>query len=486
MPSTEAPGSTILLIATGLIYYMNLTQIFPSRHAKGGTAELLVIAFPMIISTACDGIMTFTDRLILSRLGPEQMNAAMGGGIAMQLMIFFFIGLTGYTTALVAQYYGAGQKRMAGVAAFQAIIISFIAYPLILLCRPLAHAYFDFMNLPPVQLEYQIQYFNIIVFGTLIGILRNSLGCYFSGIGRTRIVMNANISAMIINVVLDYLLILGKFGFPMMGIKGAAYATITASACGLLILIFAYLGKENRDEFGISGSFRFDLKVMKKLIYFGYPAGVEFFLNFLAFSALIFIFHSQGNVIATASTITFNWDLVSFIPLIGIEIGVTSLVGRYMGAGDPKTAHIAAMSGIKTGLYFSVVVLILFLTIPGTLVTIFRPDVPVDIFNDAVPIAKTMIRLASLYVLLEAVMVAIVGALRGAGDTHFTMLISVAAHWTMLPVVYVIMNVLHMSAIAGWLGLIVFFMLFCGVLILRYRSGKWQKIRVVEAAGSSS
>jgi MATE family multidrug resistance protein len=265
-----------------------------------------------------------------------------------------------------------------------------------------------------------------------------------------------------------------------MGIAGAAYATITGSVCGLIILIAAYFGNKNWQEFHIAGSFRFDPKVMRKLLYYGYPAGLEFFLNFLAFSALIFLFHSQGNVVATASTIMFNWDLVSFIPLLGIEIGVTSLVGRYMGAGDPATAHHAAMSGIKTGFFYSVVILILFIFIPGPLVMLFRPDVPVDIFNEAVPIAKTMIRLASLYVLAEAVMVAIVGALRGAGDTHFTMLISVAAHYTMLPVVYLIMNVLHMSAVAGWLGLIIFFLLFCVVLIMRYRSGKWQRISVIQ------
>ncbi|HEX2395483.1 MAG TPA: MATE family efflux transporter [Bacteroidales bacterium] len=459
---------------------MNLTKIFPSRHDRGGTAELMTIAFPMIISTACDGVMTFTDRLFISRIGPEQMNAVMGGGVSTQLMTFFFIGLTGYTTALVAQYYGAGQKHLAGVVAFQAFIISFIAYPVILLCRPLIHMYFNLMDLPLVQLESQIEYFNIVIFGAISGILRNSLSCYFSGIGRTRIVMTANLAAMIINVVLDYVMIFGKLGLPAMGVKGAALATVTGSACGVLILIFAYIGKSNRREFHISETFRFDRNVMKKLLYFGYPAGIEFFLNFLAFNTLIFLFDSHGNVVATASTIMFNWDLVSFIPLIGIEIGVTSLVGRYMGAGDPKTAHRAAMSGIKTGLYYSVVILILFLAIPGALVSIFQPQFEVDIFSQAAPIAENMIRLASLYVLLEAVMVAIIGALRGAGDTHFTMLISVLAHWTMLPVVFVIMNVLNKSAIAGWLGLIIFFLVFCGVLILRYRSGKWQQIKVVE------
>jgi MATE family multidrug resistance protein len=178
----------------------------------------------------------------------------------------------------------------------------------------------------------------------------------------------------------------------------------------------------------------------------------------------------------------FNWDLVSFIPLLGIEIAVTSLVGRYMGAGDPETAHRAAMSGIKSGILYSIVILLLFLLVPGPLVMMFEPDGPDKVFTEAVPIAKSMIRLASLYVLVEAVFVAIVGALRGAGDTHFTMIVSVTGHWTFLPVLFILMNVLKMSAIAGWLGLIIFFLLFSLVLIMRYRSGKWKDIKVVTQA----
>jgi MATE family multidrug resistance protein len=469
--------------ATGYnLFFMPFNQLFKMKEEKGGMAELLVIAFPMIISTACDGVMTFTDRLFLARLGSEQMNAAMGGGIAMQMMIFFFIGLTGYTTALVAQYYGSGKKNMVAVAAFQAIIIALVAYPFVLLCKPLAYGYFNIMHVPAEQLKYQVVYFNIVIYGAVVGILRNSLGCYFSGIGRTKIVMVATVIAMLVNVGLDYVLIYGKLGFPAMGIKGAAIATVIGGICGLIILIVAYVGKKNWHEFQIAGSFHFDAKVMRKLLYYGYPAGIELFLNFLALSTMIFIFHSHGSAVATATTIMFSWDLVSFIPLLGIEIAVTSLVGRYMGAGDPDTAHRAAMSGIKTGIFYSVIILFLFLLIPGSLVMVFRPNVADPVFNEALPIAKSMIRLASLYVLVEAIMVAIVGALRGAGDTHFTMLISVAAHWTMLPVLYFIMNILGMSAVAGWLGIIIFFLIFCFVLVLRYRSGKWQQIKVVDIA----
>lgn len=446
---------------------------------KGGIAEMLAIALPMVVSTACDGVMTFTDRMFLSRLGPDPMNAAMAGGVAMQAMMFFFIGLTGYSTALVAQYYGSGKKLMAPVAAFQAILISLAAYPLILLFRPLVANLFPMLGVPDGQLGYQVAYFNIVIYGVGISLVRNSLSCYFSGLGKTRIVMIASLVAMIVNVGLDYVMIFGKLGFPVMGIEGAAIATVAGGFCGLVILVAAYLSKTNRIAYRVLQSFHFNREAMRKLIHFGYPAGLELFLNFIAFSAMIVLFQSRGTAAATASTIMFSWDLVSFIPLVGIEIAVTSLVGRYMGAGDPDTAHKAAMSGIKTGIFYSMVILLLFVLIPEQLALAFRPEAGSNAFNEALPMAKTMIRLASLYVLAEAMTVALVGALRGAGDTRWTMMATVTLHWTFVPVLALMFFVFEMSAVAGWLALIIAFLTFCIFLYKRYRSGKWKSIHVV-------
>jgi multidrug resistance protein, MATE family len=433
---------------------------------------------PMVISSACDGVMTFTDRLFLARIGSDQMNAAMGGAVAMGVLTFFFVGLTGYTTALVAQYYGASEKEKTTVAAFQAIIVTLCAWPIVLAAKPLTAVYFQFMHIPESQIGYQNEYLTILAWGSLLSMMRLTLGCYFSGIGKTRIVMIASVTAMCVNVGLCYILIFGKFGVPAMGISGAAIATVTSSGCACGVLLVAYLGRVNRTDFGVMRSFHIDMPLMKKLFYYGYPAGLEFFLNLMAFSFMISIFHSQGRVVATATTILFNWDFVSFIPLIGIEIGVTSLVGRYMGADDPETAQRSAISGIKTGILYSAVILLLFVLIPESLVRVFSPGHASAEFEAAVPLASTMLRIASLYVLLEAILVAVIGALRGAGDTHFTMIASVTAHWTFVPILYCSFNIFNFSAVTGWILLVVFFFVFCAVFFARFRSGKWKRIRV--------
>jgi len=450
-----------------------------SAATAGGMRELLAIAVPMVVSQACDTVMMFTDRLFLSKLGPEQMNASMGGGLTCYVLMTFFLGLTGYSTALVAQYLGAGRKDRCATATMQAMLIALTAYPLILLARPLVHLAFARMGISAGQLAPQIEYFDIVIYATVIGLLRNCLSSFFSGIGRTRIVMVSAVTAMLVNVGMNYILIYGKLGSPALGVRGAAYGTVIGGVFGLGVLLTAYLSGQTRQTFRVWHSLRFDGDAMAKLLRFGYPAGVEMFLNLMAFNAMIVAFHAHSPATATAVTVMFNWDMVSFVPLIGIQIGVMSLVGRYMGAGQPDIAHRAAMSGLKCGSLYSLIILILFVGFPKDLVAVFRPEQVDAIFREAAPIAVRMIRIASIYVMLEAALVVFSGTLRGAGDTVWAMCVSVALHWLMLGILIVILYVLRLSPEAAWTGVVLSFLSFSFVFYHRYRGGKWRTIRMV-------
>jgi MATE family multidrug resistance protein len=446
----------------------------------GGVRELLAIALPMVVSHACDTVMTFTDRIFLSRLGPDEMNASMSGGLTSFMMMSLFLGLIGYTTALVAQYLGAGRKDRCAVATTQALLVCLAAYPMILLSKPLVFRAFELSGITPGQLVFQKQYFGILVYATIVGLLRTSLSSFFSGIGRTRMVMVAAFVSMVANIGLNYVLIFGKFGMPALGLRGAAYGTILGGLLGLAVLIAAYLGPTLRREYQVLQSFHFDREAMGKLLWFGYPAGIEMFLNVLAFTGMILAFHAHGPITATATTIMFNWDMVSFVPLIGVQIGVMSLVARSMGAGDPDTAHRAAMSGIKIGWGYSFIILILFAFFPETLVGVFQPVDPDPIFQQAAPTAVFMIRLASLYVMIETVVVVFSGALRGAGDTFWAMCISVTLHWLLLPILIVMLHWLDMSPEVAWATIVLNFLGFSYVYYLRYRNGHWRELRVIQ------
>jgi len=448
----------------------------------GGVRELLAIALPMVISSACEVVMTFTDRLFLSKIGSEQMAAAMGGGLTCYLMMTFVMGMTNFSTALVAQNLGSGRKEKCAYVLTQSLIVCLIAYPIILLLRPAGIWMFEFSKVEEIQLVPQVQYYNILIYAVIVGLVRNSLSCFFSGIGKTRVVMLSAMGAMAVNIAMNYVLIFGKYGFPAMGIRGAAIGTIVGGVFGLLCLTAAYFSPRNRKAFGVAKAFHFDWTIMKSLLRFGYPAGLEHFLNLLAFTIAIMIFHSEGADTSAAFTILFNWDMLSFIPLIGVQIGVTSLVGRYMGASEPATASRAAMSGLKIGWAYSALMMIMFVGFPEQLVEMFRPEDPLKLTNFAnniKPIALFLIKTVPFYIMLEAVVIVFCGALRGAGDTFWAMCISVSQHWLIVPIVYIIVKKTNLSAQWGWVAFIIIFMLFAGVFYLRYKSGKWKNIKVV-------
>jgi MATE family multidrug resistance protein len=450
------------------------------RYRPGGVRDILVIALPMFISQALDTGMIFVDRLFLARLNPELMNAAMGGGLTVFMMMSFFLGLTSYTTAMVAQYLGAGRKQMCGLVLTQAVIFSLFAYVPILLGRPFAYWLFDVMGVSTSQIIPQKIYFNILIYGALISLWRTNLSCFFSGIGRTRVVTVASFIAMIVNVVSNYSLIYGKWGLPAMGIRGAAFGTLAGGFTALVVLLFAYLRKKNVSEFGLKNSFRFDPIVFKKLLKFGSSTGCEMFLNILAFNAMVLVFHSQGLVTATAATIVFNWDMVSFVPLLGVEISVTSLVGRFMGGRSPEIAHQSVLSGLKVACVYSFVIMILFIFFTDLLVGVFRPLQADGIFDQAFPISVFMLRVACLYVLAEAVFVVFIGALRGAGDTFWAMIMSVSMHWFMLLIAVFVLRVMHLPPEIGWAVMVVSFIFFTFLVFLRYKSGRWKSIVVIE------
>ena len=465
-----------------LLTMRNDNENIKHPNLPGGVRELLVIALPMMVSQVCETLMMFSDRFLLARLGPEHMSAAMGGGLTCFLFMTFFIGLTNFAGALVAQHLGAGQRHRCAVAVTQGMIISLFAAPLIILCIPLGHWLFELNGIDKGQQVLQEQYFNILVYGSIFGLLRNNLASFFSGIGRTKVVMVATASALIVNVIANYALIFGNFGAPALGIRGSAIGTVIGGFSGLVVLLFIYLSPRFRHEYQVLSSFRFDRELMGKLFRFGYPSGLEFFLNIFAFNILVLNFHSYGREAAAAMTIMLNWEMVSFIPLIGVGIAVSSLVGRYMGAQKPDFAHNATMSGVKVAGFYTSITFILFCIFPAVMVTAFRPEGGVEEFAKISELATFMLRMVVIYLFADAMMIVFSGALRGAGDTFWMMVISVSGHWTFAISAILMVRVLYFPPRLTW-TIIVFLVLLLGLsMFLRYRTGKWRTLKVVEEA----
>ncbi len=455
---------------------------FLSRHldGPGGITQLLVITLPMVVSQTCETIMLFTDRLFLSQISPIQMAAGMTGGLTAFVFVSFFFGVIRFATPLVAQYLGSGNEKKCAEVTTQALIFALATYPILLGTIPIGNWMFELLGDSREQAALSATYFNILIIGAIFPLATQSINCFFCGIGKTRIVMIASVVTMVVNVIVNYALVLGNFGFPSLGIKGAAIGSIIGNFCGLLVVVTGYFGYHHgHPRFMLKKSIRFNALVMKKLLRFGYPGGLEFFLNLLAFDLMVLLFHSYGPRVAAAVTIAFNWDLVCYFPMIGVNIGVTSLVGRFMGARDPDLAHRTLKSGLKiTGIY-AVIMLLMFSFLAQLLVSIFIADPESN--PELSQLAVFMVRMIAFYVIADGLSVVYSGALRGAGDTFWTMILSVSIHWLFVIEAFVMVVWLELLPKIAWMGFVFTVPVITTAFFLRYRSGRWRTLAVVDA-----
>lgn len=456
--------------------------MFGRPKHNGGIYEMLLIALPMFVSMGCDSLMTFTDRLFLAKISPNHMNAALGGGFISWTLITFFNGLISYSAALVAQYLGSGKKENSAKVTYQSFILAIFSYPILILFGFLLMSLFPYFNMSDEQLALQTTYFSILMYGSILTLLRSSFSSFFSGIGRTHMIMISAIVSGVVNIGVNYVLIFGKLGFKAYGIRGAAYGTIIGNIVGVLLLAFLYFSKKIVKEFDIKKSLKFDKSIMKLLLKYGTPQGVEMLLAMAAFSCLPTLFQSEGEVVATAATIMFNWDGISFVPLLGIEVAVTSLVGRYVGAKDFKSAIRATKSGLLIGLMYSFIILCLYLTIPDILVNLFRPNGDCTVFNKASVIAIEMLQIAVIYVLADAGTVCFSGALRGAGDTVWTMVYGILVEWMTVVVLWLSLKVFHFSPTISWVATVLCFIASTVIFFIRFKQGKWKEINLLDNA----
>lgn len=462
----------------------SLLNIFyrPKKFKKNGDVkDVLVVALPMLLSMSFDTIMTFIDRLFLSKLGPAEMNAALGAGAVQLALTMFFTGAISYTTAMVAQRLGAKKTSDCARVFMQSVYLSLISVPLLYLTIPLGHLAFGMEHLPADQLEYQKTYFNILMFGGIINLVRNAAPCFFSGIGETKIVMKAAFVGMIVNVACNFVLIYGLGPIPALGVAGAAYGTLIGNLVSTIILFVKFFAKSCNSRFNTRSSFAFIWPLTRELLQKGIPSGVEMFLNMSAFQLMILMFHALGPDAATASSVMFNWDMVAYVPLMGLEVASTSLVGRYVGARDAAAATRSTYSGLKLGWGYSLIMGIFFVFLPGVLTDIFRPDVAeasaeaIAIFDAARPMSIFMLRIATFYIFVEVLLVVYAGALRGAGDTVWVMFTCAIMNWCVSGALYVAAYIFHLPAHYAWIAVVAVYSTAPVIFWWRWKSGKWRR-----------
>lgn len=443
--------------------------------------HMFAIAAPMVVSQASETLMLFFNRWVVSFLGADHIPASMSGGLTSFVFTSFFTGITGYVNALVAQYHGAQREERCVQVASQGFWLTLGFYPLLLLLIPAGHRLFIWAGHSPRQLSLEFSYYRILMLGSFIFMIQSVLVGYFVGLGKTRVVMTANLLGILVNLPLNWCLVFGKMGFPRLGIQGAALGTLGGSLFIVSILLVAYLrssGYRQRTRKTSTWVPRGDL--LRKLLRYGLPAGAETFINVFAFNVFVMLMQSYSEQVATAITITFNYDLLSFIPMLGVGAATTALVGHRMGAGDPAGARKVAFLGLRLGWGYAALMGIVFVAGAPVLVQFFAGGFTTQ-DQSILPIAQTLLRMAALYTMADAANVVFSGALRGAGDTRWVMVVSGILHWVMASGAYLFIKILVLPPVLVWLFFIVFVFSLGLSMFLRHRRGKWMSIRMVES-----
>lgn len=435
--------------------------------------QLLRLSLPMVVSQGAFAVMIFTDRWFMSHLDAAHIAATLGGGVAMYFCLSLFIGLITYANALVAQYYGSGALHKCPQVVTQGLLMAVACTPLLLLVAYYGGRVFSHLGHDPAQVGLESTYFRILMAASFFNLVKACLASYFAGIGRTQVVMIADVLAVMLNIPLSWALIFGKLGLPELGIAGAATGTVVATVFGAGLFLAFYLAPGHQQQFQVAKSFSFNPGIMRRYLRLGIPSGIESFLNMGAFNLFLLMFQAYGVVQGAAMAIVFNWDMLSFIPMIGLNIAVTSMIGRFVGMADMGRANQVISSGFILALGYSGILALLFLFLRYPLMDVF--STPGEEFAAIRELGANMMIGLCTYMLADATIQIAGATLRGAGDTRWVMITSTVLHWLMLVVQYYVIVVAKLEPLVSWWVFVVMLLSVAVAYLLRLLGGRWRR-----------
>ena len=448
----------------------------------GGGADVLAVGYPLVLSQMSFTLQTFINRLFLTWLSPEAVAGAVAGLFATWALIGLFIGTGEFLTTFVAQYSGARRPERIGPVVWQGVYFSLLAGVLVAALTPLVGPVFGLAGHDALVRRNEIAYTRTLMYGAFPVVLMASLSTFFSGRGQTRVVLVANVMATIVNVVLDYLWIFGKGGFPRAGVVGAAWATIVSQALGALFLFLLVLRADFRAKYRTLSGWRFDTLLFGRLLRFGLPTGLQYSLEIGAFAVFLMIVGRIGTDALAASGIAFSLNGLVFMPMWGLGIGVSSVVGRYLGGDRPDLAERATWSGFWMSLVYMAVWGGLYVLAPRLLLAPYAARADPETFAGVAALATVLLRFVALYSVFDMMNVIFAAGLKGAGDTAYPLKATIILSWgAMLGPAFLLCVFLGGGVRTAWATATAYVILLGVLMFRRFRAGRWKTLRVIEA-----
>ncbi|MBU0990079.1 MAG: MATE family efflux transporter, partial [Proteobacteria bacterium] len=457
-------------------------QYFKKRwKSEGGYREFLVIAVPLILSTGAWSVQHFVDRMFLSWYSAEAIAAALPAGILNFCMMSLFIGTASYVSTFVAQYHGAERHHRIGPVLWQAIYVSAFGGIVLICMIPFAQPIFSLVDLDPLTQRYEIEYFRILCLGAGPAIAATALSGFFSGKGQTWPIMWVNALATAVNLIMDYALIFGKWGLPEMGIRGAAIATVFSGIFSFLAyLALISTADHNRTYWTLKG-WKPEKELLLRLLRFGFPSGVQFFLDMAGITLFILLVGRLGTVSLAATNIALNISTLAFMPMIGSGIAISVLVGQYLGKNKPDVAQKSVYSGFHMAFMYMTTIAAAYVLIPDVFVIPFAAKADPERFAEIYRITVILLRFVALYSIFDTMNLIFSSAIKGAGDTRYVMFMLVIATSLVLVVpTYLCVVVLGYGLMASWLNFSAYVIVLSFMFFFRFLGGKWKSMRVIE------
>ena len=453
----------------------------------GGHDELR-IALPLVISSVSWTVMTFVDRMFLKWTSGEAMSAAFFAATVWFASLCVPLGICTYVSTFVAQYHGDGQFKRIGPVMWQGVWIALLAGPILLLAAPLIVQVFHVADHGVGVQQKETLYFYILTVGTPAMLLAQSFSSFYSGRGQTVVVMWTDMIFVVLNVLLDYLWIFGHAGFPAMGIAGAGWATVVALWLKALTYLLLVLQKKHRFQFHTVLGMCWDFRLVRRLVYFGGPSGVQLLLDVMGFSIFVLLVHRIGSLEAEATTMAFSINTLAFMPIWGVALATGILVGQRLGEDRDDLAARATWTALWIALGYMVLISILYVVVPEFfLFGFFVADVDPTGQQLAIKsMAANLLMFVAAYNLFDAAAMIFASTVKGAGDTRFILKLSLVMAAMLVLVTWLGVEVWKLSIYGCWALFTTWIWVLGLAFLLRFLQGKWRKIRVIEVRARES
>lgn len=433
----------------------------------------LKLASPVMLGMLGHTFVSFVDNIMVGQLGAAELAAVSLGNsfifIAMSLGIGFSTAITPLVAEADSENNFQNGKSVFKHGLFLCTVLGFILFGILLFAKPLMYI----MDQPKEVVDLAIPYLDLVAFSLVPLIVFQAFKQFSDGLSLTKYPMYATIVANVLNVAINYVLIFGKFGFPEMGIVGAAVGTLV-SRFVMVAYLWWLLAKRNKSKAYVTNIKFFSLSKapIKKLINLGLPSAMQMFFEVGIFTAAVWLSGTLGANAQAANQIALNLSSMTFMVATGLSVAAMIRVGNQKGLKDFKALKRIAESIFLVGFIFAVIFALFFVVfhkfLPNMYVDLDDPKNAID-NAEVVQIAATLLLAAAVFQITDSLQVIALGALRGLQDVKIPTLITFISYWVIgFPICYCLGKADAYGSLGIWIGLIAGLSVAAVLLFIRF------------------